>query len=116
MILPHAAVRSAPSAFAGCAPPVYRFALTTNGQSIFSPRGYSPQLGFRRAGLLLGIGSDDSNEDVMTTHWNSMLDSTRKLNLTHESLITSDKPSSTDWKLLDRNNTVIFMTALKFNI
>ncbi|KAK1448660.1 hypothetical protein CMEL01_07975 [Colletotrichum melonis] len=115
--------------------------VTINDQSIFNPSGNSPQLGFRRAGLLLGNGSDASNQGVMTTHWSSMQDSTRKLNLTHEYLTsfhetndsggaqfalqigtplgqnsTAGKPLSTDWKMLDRNNSVIFSTALKFDV
>ncbi|KAK1623466.1 hypothetical protein BDP81DRAFT_484921 [Colletotrichum phormii] len=102
--------------------------VTINDQSIFNPSGNSPLLGFRRAGLLLGNGSDASNQGVMTTHWSFMQDSTRKLNLTHEYLTsfhetndsggahTAGGPSSTDWKMLDRNNSVIFSTALKFDI
>ncbi|KAL0934491.1 uncharacterized protein CTRU02_211290 [Colletotrichum truncatum] len=113
--------------------------VTINDRSIFNPPpGKNPQLGFRRAGLLLGSGSDASNEGVMTFHWSSMQDSERKLNLTHEYLTafheTNDsggaqfalqlglplgqngtEPPATNWKMLDRNNSVVFTTPLKFN-
>ncbi|KZL79966.1 hypothetical protein CI238_09667 [Colletotrichum incanum] len=114
--------------------------VTINDQSIFDPSGNNPQVGFRRAGLLLGNGSDASNQGVMTFHWSSMQDPTRKLNLTHEYLVsfhetndsggaqfalqigtplgqngTAGRPSPTDWKMLDRNNTVVFSTPLKFD-
>ncbi|OLN81946.1 hypothetical protein CCHL11_08641 [Colletotrichum chlorophyti] len=115
--------------------------VTINDQSIFNPPpGNNPQLGFRRAGLLLGNGSDASNEGVMTFHWSSRQDSARKLNLTHEYLTafheTNDSggaqfalqlgtplgqnstlsgPASSDWKMLDRDNKVVFSTPLKFD-
>ncbi|GJC81486.1 hypothetical protein ColLi_04324 [Colletotrichum liriopes] len=114
--------------------------VTINDQSIFDPSGNNPQIGFRRAGLLLGNGSDASNQGVKTFHWSSMQDSTRKLNLTHEYLVsfhetndsggaqfalqigtplgqnsTAGRPSLSDWKMLDRNNTVVFSTPLKFD-
>uniref|UniRef100_L2FKI0 Glycoside hydrolase 131 catalytic N-terminal domain-containing protein n=1 Tax=Colletotrichum fructicola (strain Nara gc5) TaxID=1213859 RepID=L2FKI0_COLFN len=98
----------------------------------------NPQLGFRRAGLLLGNGSDASNQGVMTFHWSAMQDSARKLNLTHEYLTsfheTNDsggaqfalqvglplgqngtEPPKENWKMLDRNNSVVFTTPLKFD-
>lgn len=114
--------------------------VTINDRSIFDPSGNNPQVGFRRAGLLLGNGSDASNQGVMTFHWSSMQDSTRKLNLTHEYLTsfhetndsggaqfalqigtpldknsTVDKPAPSDWKMLDRNNDIVFTTPLEFD-
>ncbi|GJD02268.1 hypothetical protein ColKHC_11093 [Colletotrichum higginsianum] len=114
--------------------------VTIDDKSIFDPSGNKPQLGFRRAGLLLGNGSDASNQGVMTFHWSSRQDPARKLNLTHEYLTsfheTNDsggaqfslqvgtplgqdgaagKPAASDWKMLDRNNTVVFSTPLKFD-
>ncbi|KAJ0337223.1 hypothetical protein COL154_006143 [Colletotrichum chrysophilum] len=113
--------------------------VTINDRSIFNPPpGKNPQLGFRRAGLLLGNGSDASNQGVMTFHWSAMQDSARKLNLTHEYLTsfheTNDsggaqfalqlglplgqngtEPPKENWKMLDRNNSVVFTTPLKFD-
>ena len=43
--------------------------VTIDDRSIFLPGGGSPQVGFRRAGLLLGNGSDASNQGVSTYHW-----------------------------------------------
>ncbi|KAF9878268.1 hypothetical protein CkaCkLH20_04306 [Colletotrichum karsti] len=114
--------------------------VTINDRSIFNPPpGKNPQLGFRRAGLLLGNGSDASNQGVMTFHWSSMQDSSRKLNLTHEYLTafheTNDsggaqfalqlglplgqngtEPPASNWKMMDRNNSVVFTTPLKFDV
>ncbi|TVY93514.1 hypothetical protein LAWI1_G001689 [Lachnellula willkommii] len=66
--------------------PVHAKALevTINDSSIFVPGGGSPQLGFRRAGLLLGNGSDASNVGVKTFHWSVKQDLDAKMNLTHE--------------------------------
>ncbi|KAF6812589.1 hypothetical protein CMUS01_13033 [Colletotrichum musicola] len=112
--------------------------VTINDNSIFDPSGNNPQLGFRRAGLLLGTGSDASNQGVMTFHWSSMQDSARKLNLTHEYLTafheTNDsggaqfalqlglplgqngtEPPASNWKMLDRKNAVVFTAPLKFD-
>lgn len=58
--------------------------VTINDQSIFVPGGGSQQLGFRRAGLLMGNGSDASNVGVKTFHWSVKQDPDAKMNLTHE--------------------------------
>lgn len=113
--------------------------VTIDDRSIFNPSGTNPRLGFRRAGLLLGNGSDASNEGVMTFHWSSKQDQARSLNLTHEYLTvwheTNDSsgsqfalqlglPSGSNdtseelshsWKLLDRNNSVVFTSPLSFD-
>ena len=60
--------------------------VTISDKSIFVPGGGSQQLGFRRAGLLLGNGSDESNVGVKTFHWSVKQDPRRKMNLTHEYL------------------------------
>ncbi|KAG8161117.1 hypothetical protein KVR01_009381 [Diaporthe batatas] len=112
--------------------------VTIDDRSIFNPSGTNPQLGFRRAGLLLGNGSDASNEGVMTFHWSSKQDQERPLNLTHEYLAvwheTNDSSAaqfalqlglplgsndtseavSHSWKMLDRNNSVVFTSPLNF--
>src|SRR5690606_19921999 len=59
------------------------FEVTINDDSIFAPGG-NHQWGFRRAGLLMGNGSDASNEGVVTFHWSSKQDLKAKMNLTHE--------------------------------
>jgi hypothetical protein len=58
--------------------------VTINDQSIFLPGGGKQQLGFRRAGLLMGNGSDATNVGVKTFHWSVQQDSSMKMNLTHE--------------------------------
>ncbi|KAH8596674.1 hypothetical protein B0O99DRAFT_619640 [Bisporella sp. PMI_857] len=58
--------------------------VTVSDESIFAPGGGSPQIGFRRAGLLMGNGSDESNIGVKTFHWSVKQDLGRKMNLTHE--------------------------------
>jgi hypothetical protein len=58
--------------------------VTIDDHSIFVPGGGSQQLGFRRAGLLMGNGTDASNVGVKTFHWSSRQDPSAKLNLTHE--------------------------------
>ncbi|CAN8100614.1 unnamed protein product [Discula destructiva] len=112
--------------------------VTIDDRSIFNPSGTNPQLGFRRAGLLLGTGSDASNEGVMTFHWSVKQDAARPLNLTHEYLTvfhetndsagaqfalqtglqlgTSDtsEAATHSWRLADRNNTVVFSTPIDF--
>lgn len=60
--------------------------VTINDSSIFRPGGGDLQVGFRRAGLLLGNGNDASNVGVAVYHW-SNLQNRRKdwnMNLTHE--------------------------------
>jgi len=58
--------------------------VTINDSSIFVPGGGSQQLGFRRAGLLMGNGSDATNIGVKTFHWSVKQDLNAKMNLTHE--------------------------------
>ncbi|CZS98286.1 related to endoglucanase c [Rhynchosporium agropyri] len=60
--------------------------VTISDASVFAPGGGNPQLGFRRAGLLMGNGSDASNVGVQTYHWSVMQpeDKKRRMNLTHE--------------------------------
>lgn len=58
--------------------------VTINDQSIFVPGGGSPQIGFRRAGLLMGNGSDATNVGVKTFHWSVKQDPDAAMNLTHE--------------------------------
>jgi len=53
-------------------------------QSLFLPGGGKVQVGFRRAGLLMGNGSDASNVGIKTFHWSVQQDSLAKMNLTHE--------------------------------
>ncbi|TDZ53794.1 hypothetical protein CTRI78_v006766 [Colletotrichum trifolii] len=113
--------------------------VTINDDSIFNPPpGKNPQLGFRRAGLLLGNGSDAANEGAVTIHWSSRQDPARKLNLTHEYATafheTNDsggaqftlqlglplgqnktEPPAANWKMLDRNNSLVFTTPLQFD-
>ena len=45
--------------------------VTLTDQSIFVPGGGSPQLGFRRAGFLMGNGTDDTVVGVKTFHWST---------------------------------------------
>lgn len=58
--------------------------VTINDQSIFISGGTNVQYGFRRAGLLMGNGSDATNVGVKTFHWSIRQDPSRKMNLTHE--------------------------------
>ncbi|KAE8443443.1 hypothetical protein EG329_001840 [Mollisiaceae sp. DMI_Dod_QoI] len=58
--------------------------VTINDSSIFLPGGGKPQIGFRRAGLLMGNGSDVSNVGVQTFHWSVRQDREMRMNLTHE--------------------------------
>lgn len=58
--------------------------VTISDASIFVPGGGQQQVGFRRAGLLLGNGSDATNEGVATFHWSVKQDLDRRMNLTHE--------------------------------
>ena len=58
--------------------------VTIDDRSIFVPGGGTPQIGFRRAGLLLGNGSDASNVGMETFHWSVRQDPKAKMNLTHE--------------------------------
>lgn len=58
--------------------------VTISDQSIFVPGGGQQQLGFRRAGLLMGNGTDASNVGVETFHWSVKQDPAMKMNLTHE--------------------------------
>lgn len=127
----------APSLFDVSTPESFKpLEVTIDDRSIFNPSGTNPQLGFRRAGLLLGNGSDASNEGVMTFHWSSKQDTARPLNLTHEYLTvwheTNDssgsqfalqlglplgsndtsEAASHSWKMLDRNNSVVFTSPL----
>lgn len=129
----------APSLFDASTPESFKpLEVTIDDRSIFNPSGTNPQLGFRRAGLLLGNGSDASNAGVMTFHWSSKQDAARPLNLTHEYLTvwheTNDssgsqfalqlglplgsndtsEAASHSWKMLDRNNTVVFTSPLNF--
>ncbi|KAJ3026554.1 hypothetical protein HDV00_011773 [Rhizophlyctis rosea] len=68
--------------------PTYKYKpleVTIEDQSIFVPGGGSQQLGFRRAGLLAGNGSDAQNVGVKTFHWSVRQPSAYyHLNLTHE--------------------------------
>jgi hypothetical protein len=59
------------------------FEVTLSDSSLFVAGG-KLQPGFRRAGLLLGNGSDASNVGVRTFHWSIRQDTRRPLNLTHE--------------------------------
>jgi len=59
---------------------------TISDESIFVPAPGKEQVGFRRVGLLLGNGSDESNVGVKTFHWSVKQDSARLMNLTHEYL------------------------------
>ncbi|PGH23406.1 hypothetical protein AJ80_02516 [Polytolypa hystricis UAMH7299] len=110
--------------------------VTINDSSIFTPGGGDPQNGFRRAGLLLGNGSDASNVGIQTFHWSVKQDPQRPLNLTHEymnifhetndysanqwsfslgKLLWEGAPSQLDedlYKVLDRENNVIFTTEV----
>ncbi|PVH70265.1 glycoside hydrolase family 131 protein [Cadophora sp. DSE1049] len=60
--------------------------VTISDASIFVPGGGQQQVGFRRAGMLLGNGSDASNIGVQTYHWSVMQPEDKKgrMNLTHE--------------------------------
>ncbi|KAJ3047395.1 hypothetical protein HK097_011560 [Rhizophlyctis rosea] len=58
--------------------------VSINDSSIFVPGGGSRQVGFRRAGLLAGNGSDAQNVGVKTFHWSVRQPAHLKLNLTHE--------------------------------
>ena len=58
--------------------------VTIDDRSIFVPGGGSPQVGFRRAGLLMGNGSDATNVGVKTFHWSVRQDAGAEMNLTHE--------------------------------
>ena len=62
--------------------------VTIDDRSLFVPGGGKAQLGFRRAGLLMGNGSDASNVGVQTFHWSSKqvggAKGSHAMNLTHE--------------------------------
>ena len=60
--------------------------VTLSDSSIFVPGGGEPQVGFRRAGLLLAKnnGSDATDVGVKTFHWSVRQDPNAKMNLTHE--------------------------------
>jgi hypothetical protein len=58
--------------------------VTISDQSLFVPGGGSVQVGFRRAGLLMGNGSDETNVGVKTFHWSTKQDKKKAMNLTHE--------------------------------
>jgi len=68
--------------------------VTIDDQSVFLPGSGGPQIGFRRAGLLLGNGSDASNTGRQTFHWSIHLDSSRPLNLTHEYMLVWHEANS----------------------
>lgn len=53
-------------------------------QSLFLPGGGKVQVGFRRADLIMGNGSDASNFGVKTFHWSVQQDQFAKMNPTHE--------------------------------
>ncbi|KAJ3506191.1 hypothetical protein NLJ89_g7006 [Agrocybe chaxingu] len=109
--------------------------VTIDDRSIFAPGG-NAQIGFRRADLLLGNGSDESNIGVKTFHWSTKQDRFAKLNLTHEymtvwhetndfsanqfsfntGLLLSDTSLDKSlWKVLDRNNNVIWSTKIAWD-
>ncbi|CAG8952120.1 hypothetical protein HYFRA_00000858 [Hymenoscyphus fraxineus] len=76
--------------------------VTINDQSLFASGGTNVQYGFRRAGLLLGNGSDASNTGVRTFHWSIRQDPSRKLNLTHEYMLVwheANDFASNQWSL-----------------
>ena len=58
--------------------------VTIDDRSIFVPGGGTPQIGFRRAGLLLGNGTDNTVVGVKTFHWSVKQNLKAKMNLTHE--------------------------------
>lgn len=58
--------------------------MTIDDRSVFFPGGSAPQVGVRRAGLLLGNGSDATVEGVKTFHWSVKQDGRAQMNLTHE--------------------------------
>jgi hypothetical protein len=59
--------------------------VTISDASIFVSGGVNVQYGFRRAGLLLGNGSDATNSGGSKTfHFSVRQDMERKMNLTHE--------------------------------
>jgi hypothetical protein len=60
--------------------------VTISDDSTIVPGGGSPQLGFRRAGLLLGNGYDASNSGTHTSYWSVLQDHARPMILTHEYL------------------------------
>lgn len=58
--------------------------VTIDDRSIFVPGSGTPQIGFRRAGLLLGNGTDATVVGVKTFHWSVKQDLKATMNLTHE--------------------------------
>jgi hypothetical protein len=58
--------------------------VTIDDRSIFVPGSGTPQIGFRRAGLLLGNGTDATVVGVKTFHWSVKQDTKAEMNLTHE--------------------------------
>lgn len=120
--------------------------VTINDSSLFTPGGGQLQTGFRRAGLLFGNGTDETNVGIKTFHWSVKQDPRRPMNLSHEYMtvwheansyqynqfsinagvmLAQDNPktgnrSSTGlsahlWKLLDRNNDVIWTTPIEWD-
>jgi hypothetical protein len=130
--------------------------VTITDQSIFVPGGGSPQLGFRRAGLLIGNGTDATNIGVKTFHWSvhqpqkQFSQGFTGMNLTHEYMnvwheansysynqfsfntgimLSQDYPANCTkaciaieqnlpkkaWKILNRNNDIIFITQILDN-
>lgn len=120
--------------------------VTINDSSLFMPGGGQLQTGFRRAGLLFGNGTDETNVGVKSFHWSVKQDPNKPMNLSHEYMnvwheansyqynqfsinagviLAQDNPktsnqSSTDldrhlWKLLDRNNNVVWTTPIDWD-
>ncbi|TAQ90700.1 hypothetical protein B7494_g956 [Chlorociboria aeruginascens] len=81
--------------------------VTINDQSIFLPGGGTPQLGFRRAGLLMGNGSDATNIGVKTFHWSVKQDLKAKMNLTHEYMNVWHEANSYDFNQFSFNTGIM---------
>lgn len=58
--------------------------VTINDSSLFLPGGGQLEIGFRRAGLLFGNGTDETNVGIKTFHWSVKQDPHRPMNLSHE--------------------------------
>lgn len=69
--------------------------VTINSSSVFLPGGGQLETGFRRAGLLFGNGTDETNVGVTTFHWSVRQDPVRRMNLSHEYMCVSSFSSQT---------------------
>lgn len=112
--------------------------VTIDDRSIFLSGGVNPQLGFRRAELILANqnGSDASNTGVVTFHWSVRADPKKPLNYSHEyqcvwherndftanqfefetgTLLEGTTINPKNWKLLNQTGDVVWQTPMDWS-